>query len=76
MIYIYTAEAVPTHVRATAVGVGSAMSRIGGMATPIVTSTLHATDIAAPYWFFFAASLSGLAAGWMLRGVGGNDTMA
>ena len=73
VIYIYTAEAVPTHVRATAVGVGSAMSRVGGMVTPIVTSTLHATDIASPYWFFFAASLSGLAAGCMLRGVGGDE---
>ena len=74
VIYIYTAEAVQTEVRGTAIGVGSAMSRLGGIATPIVTSTLHNVSIAAPYWFFLAASLSGLAAGLCLRGVSGRAT--
>uniref|UniRef100_A0A2P2MZ64 Major facilitator superfamily (MFS) profile domain-containing protein n=1 Tax=Rhizophora mucronata TaxID=61149 RepID=A0A2P2MZ64_RHIMU len=40
IIYIYAPEIYPTSVRATGVGIGSAMGRIGGMVCPLVAVSL------------------------------------
>ena len=66
VVYIYTAESVPSRVRGTAVGFGSAMSRVGGMITPYATIALHNLDVGAPFWFFMATSAVGLLCSLML----------
>ena len=36
IVYIYAAELYPTSIRSTAVGLGSTVARVGGIAAPLV----------------------------------------
>ena len=63
VIYIYTVESVPSWIRATAVGAGSAMARIGAIVAPLVTTWLHRDlFVGAPYWLFTGMSAAALLA--------------
>jgi len=39
-VYLFTPEVYPTVIRTTAVGICSALSRVGGLASPFVASAL------------------------------------
>ena len=58
-VYPYTAEMFPTSVRITGVGAGSACSRVGGIATPIVSQGLVKVGFSYPFEAFGALSLIG-----------------
>ena len=70
VIYIYAAEYVPSKVRGFAVGMGSAASRLGGIATPYVVLFLHRGNLSSPYWFFAATCLIGSIAAFLLKPLG------
>ncbi len=63
VIYIYTAESVPSWIRATAIGAGSAVGRVGAIMAPLVTTWLHRDlFVGAPYWLFTGMSVLALLA--------------
>ena len=69
VIYIYTVEYVPSRVRGFAVGVGSAMSRIGGIATPYAMVLFHRANLSSPYWFMFGTCAFGLVSSLIMKEV-------
>lgn len=48
VIYAYTPEAFPTSTRGTACGIASALSRLAGIAAPIITGLLLSINVSAP----------------------------
>lgn len=60
VLYIYTTEAYPTYMRATALGICNFFSRIGGFTTPFINEYLSRLNFMLPFFAFFATSLLGV----------------
>ena len=60
ILYIYTAEAYPTYMRATALGVCNFFCRFGGFTCPFFNQILFRNGPLLPYAGFFFTSLLGL----------------
>jgi MFS family permease len=72
VIYVYAAEYVPSKVRGFAIGMGSAASRVGGIATPYAMVLFHRSNIASPYWFMVVSCTVGLISSLVLKEVDKN----
>ncbi len=64
--YTATPECMPTAIRSLAMGVFSAFARFGGMATPLVASTLSAYSMGMAVWVYVVMSLLGGTASLLL----------
>ncbi|GAA1976665.1 aromatic acid/H+ symport family MFS transporter [Amycolatopsis minnesotensis] len=64
LIFGYVAKTFPTETRGTALGMTSAIGRLGAILGPFVTGALVTAGVAYPwgFWFFSAVALLGLAA--------------
>ena len=60
ILYIYTAEAFPTYMRATALGVCNFFCRFGGFTCPFFNEILFIKNPLYPYIGFFVTSLLGM----------------
>lgn len=60
ILYIYTAEAYPTYMRATALGVCNFFCRFGGFTCPFLNEFMFLRNPLYPYIGFFLASLLGM----------------
>ncbi|GHF49782.1 MFS family permease [Amycolatopsis bartoniae] len=70
LIYGYVAHAFPARARGTALGLTSAVGRLGSIVGPFVTGALVTAGVAYPwgFWFFAVVAALGLAAVVFLRG--------
>jgi hypothetical protein len=60
ILYIYTAEAYPTYMRATALGVCNFFCRFGGFTCPFFNEILFRNNPLLPYIGFFLSSILGM----------------
>lgn len=58
LIYAYVAQVFPTAMRATALGLASAIGRIGSIVGPTITGALVIGGIAYPWGFYFFAAVA------------------
>merc|ERR1711862_404822 len=65
-IWIYTPEAYPTRVRATALGFGSSMARVAGIITPFVANGLIKVNYFIPFVIYVLANILGFVAAALL----------
>ncbi|MDQ7802747.1 aromatic acid/H+ symport family MFS transporter [Amycolatopsis sp. A133] len=70
LIYGYVAQAFPAQARGTALGLTSAVGRLGSILGPFVTGALVTAGVAYPWGFYFFAIVAalGLGAVMLLRG--------
>ncbi|GAA6010975.1 hypothetical protein JCM11491_005893 [Sporobolomyces phaffii] len=69
VIYSLTPEIFPTTLRGTAGGIASALSRLAGIVSPLVTGFLLSISISLPLVLSAACFLATAACAWSLRGV-------
>lgn len=64
LVYAYVAQSYPDRIRGTALGLASAVGRLGAITGPLITGFLVSTGIAYPWGFYFfaIAALLGLVA--------------
>ncbi|GAB2998263.1 aromatic acid/H+ symport family MFS transporter [Amycolatopsis acidiphila] len=69
LIYGYVAQAFPARARGTALGLTSAVGRLGSIVGPFITGALVTAGVAYPwgFWFFAAVAVLGLVAVLFLR---------
>jgi len=60
ILYIYTAEAYPTYMRATAIGVCNFFCRFGGFTCPFLNELLFRSNPLYPFIGFFVTSILGM----------------
>ncbi|RJQ75478.1 MFS transporter [Pseudonocardiaceae bacterium YIM PH 21723] len=60
LIYGYVAKTFPAEARGTALGLASAVGRLGSILGPFVTGALVTAGIAYPWGFWFFAAVAGL----------------
>ena len=60
ILYIYTAEAFPTYMRATAIGVCNFFCRFGGFTCPFLNELLYRSNPLLPFIGFFLTSILGM----------------
>lgn len=70
LVFGYVAKTFPAHTRATALGMTSAIGRLGSILGPFVTGALVTAGVAYPwgFWFFAAVAMLGLLAMLALAG--------
>jgi len=70
LVYGYVTQAFPAEARGTALGITSAIGRLGAIVGPFVTGALVTAGVAYPwgFWFFAAVGVLGLAAMTMVGG--------
>nr|WP_042180275.1 aromatic acid/H+ symport family MFS transporter [Kibdelosporangium sp. MJ126-NF4]CEL14297.1 benzoate MFS transporter BenK [Kibdelosporangium sp. MJ126-NF4]CTQ88664.1 benzoate MFS transporter BenK [Kibdelosporangium sp. MJ126-NF4] len=61
LIYGYVAQAFPAHARGTALGMTSAVGRIGSIVGPFITGAMVTAGVAYPWGFYFFAAVAALA---------------
>ncbi|MET8472686.1 aromatic acid/H+ symport family MFS transporter [Streptomyces sp. NPDC006422] len=66
LIYGYVAHVFPARTRGTALGLASAVGRLGSITGPFVTGALVTAGIAHPWGFWFFAGVAALGLGAML----------
>lgn len=66
LIYGYVAHVFPARTRGTALGLASAVGRLGSITGPFVTGALVMAGIAHPWGFWFFAGVAALGLGAML----------
>ncbi|MDQ0380986.1 MFS transporter [Amycolatopsis thermophila] len=66
LIYGYVAHAFPAQARGTALGVTSAVGRLGSIVGPFVTGALVTAGVAYPWGFYFFAIVAALGLGAIL----------
>ncbi|MEU5692025.1 MFS transporter [Actinosynnema sp. NPDC020468] len=71
LIYSHVTESFPTSTRGTALGLTSAVGRLGSITGPFLTGALVTAGVAYPWGFYFFAAVAvlGLAAVLVLRNV-------
>jgi len=72
LIYGYVAHAFPAQARGTALGMASAVGRLGSILGPFVTGALVTAGVAYPWGFYFFALVAALGLGAVLL-LGGRD---
>lgn len=60
LVYAYVTQAYPAEVRATALGLASAVGRLGAIFGPTITGALVVAGSAHPWGFYFFAAVAGI----------------
>ena len=66
MLYLYTPEAFPTHIRNLALGFFTVAARVGAAVSPIFGQTLYSVDVLTAMGVYSATSLAGVVAAMAL----------